>query len=165
LTKNTTRHRRCKVISDKIEISVKELLYMWYAVPVSIIKKLYPIMEKERILKLVKDAVWETTLKMTGGPQLKSFEDFLKRGASELIKKTTEREAGEVKRNEVSFKITKCLWAEIFKSMKASEIGEVLVCESDFPRAKAWSPKLELKRTQTIMEGAPYCDFCYIWKE
>jgi hypothetical protein len=138
---------------------------MWYTLPVALIRKFYPIIGKDRTLKLVKDVVWETTLRTTKGPQMESFEDFLKWGASELIKKTTEREAQKVKRNEVSFKITKCLWAEIFKTMKASDIGKILVCYSDFPRAKAWSPRLKLERTRTIMEGAPYCDFRYIWKE
>jgi len=152
-------------MEKKIEIPVRQLLYMWFTTPVALIKRLYPVLGKKKTLQLVKNVVWETTLNTPSGPQLKSFKDFLKRRASDLVTKTTEREDIEARENEVKFKITKCLWSEVFKSMNASEIGEVLVCESDFPRAKTWSPKLELKRTQTIMGGAPYCDFHYVWKE
>lgn len=61
--------------------------------------------------------------------------------------------------------MTKCLWADLFKEMDATEIGKEWICNSDFARARAWSPKLSLERTQTIMEGAPYCDFRYTWNE
>jgi hypothetical protein len=149
---------------EKIELPVEELLRMCFTTPVAIIKKLYPILGKEKTLQLVKDVVWETTSKEPFEP-FKSFQDFLREGASELVQKTTEMELLELKENEVSFKMTKCLWAEVFKSMGASEIGRLLVCESDFSRAKVWSPKLELFRTKTIMEGDDYCDIRYVWKE
>jgi hypothetical protein len=151
-------------MSEKIEIPVEQLLYTWFVTPVALIKELYLILGKEKTLKLVRDVVCKTTAEERN-LQLKSFAEFLKGGGSELVKRTTVSEDRKVKKNETSFKITKCLWSKVFKSMNASEIGEVLVCESDFPRAKTWSPKLELKRTQTIMGGAPYCDFCYVWNE
>jgi hypothetical protein len=151
-------------MSEKIEIPVEQLLYTWFVTPVALIKELYLILGKEKTLKLVRDVVYKTTAEERN-LQLKSFDEFLKRGGSELVKRTTVSEDRNVKKSEMSFKITKCLWSKVFKSMNASEIGEVLVCESDFPRAKTWSPKLELKRTQTIMGGAPYCDFCYVWNE
>jgi hypothetical protein len=35
----------------------------------------------------------------------------------------------------------------------------VLCCEDDFHIAEVGYPEVELTRTQTIMEGASYCDF------
>lgn len=151
-------------MSEKVEIPVKEFLYRIFALPVALVKELYPVLGKERALELAKDAMCKAVMQERN-TQFKSFEEFLNRGGSELLRKTIERKDLEVGKNKMSFKITKCMWFEVFKSMGATEIGEILVCESDFPRAKTWSPKLELKRTQTIMGGAPYCDFCYMWKE
>jgi hypothetical protein len=143
---------------------VRQLLFTWFSTPVAIIKKLYPILGKEETLKLVKEAVWEN-VSNTPVKQLESWDEFGERGASELVLKTTEREDIEVGEKEIKFKIVKCMWSEVFSSLGAPEIGEALVCESDFPRAKAWSPNLKLERTQTIMTGAPFCDFRYAWKE
>jgi hypothetical protein len=155
-----------RTMSEKIEMPVKDLLYRMYALPVAIVQELYPILGREKTLRLMKDTVHKATMKEKN-PRLNSFEEFVTKGGSELVRKTTESRDLEFKQNppSMSFKITKCMWSEVFKSMNATEIGEVLVCESDFPRAKTWNPKLELKRTQTIMGGAPYCDFCYQWKE
>lgn len=151
-------------MSETIEMPVRQLLYTWFSTQVAIIKKLYPILGKEETLKLVKEAVWEN-VSNTPVKQFKSWDEFREKGASELVLKTTEREDIEEGDKEVKFKIVKCMWSEVFNSLGAPEIGEVLVCEPDFPRAKAWSNSLELERTQTIMEGAPYCDFRYFWKE
>jgi hypothetical protein len=49
--------------------------------------------------------------------------------------------------------------------MDAAEIGYAWSCATDFARCKTWSPKLELRRTQTIMQGAPHCDYCFVWKQ
>ncbi|PYN94657.1 MAG: hypothetical protein DMD91_27360 [Candidatus Rokuibacteriota bacterium] len=36
-----------------------------------------------------------------------------------------------------------------------------LVCSSDFAMAEGFGSNIELARTQTIMQGASYCDFRY----
>ena len=40
----------------------------------------------------------------------------------------------------------------------------VLLCETDRDIEEVGSPEVELKRTQTIMQGAKYCDFRYRFK-
>ncbi len=149
---------------EKIEMPVEEVIYRMYALPVEFVRALYPVLGKEKALKFAKEVVHKAALSEKG-PRYKSFEEFVKKGTNEFIRKTTESRDPEFTKSSMSFKITKCLWSEVMKSMDAQEIGEVLICDSDFPRAKSWSPKLELKRNQTIMGGAPFCDFCYQWKE
>ena len=85
----------------------------------------------------------------------------------ELVAKSTKIDPDSVRvdDNKISFNITKCLWADMFKSMDAAEIGHAWSCATDFTRAKTWSSRLELTRTQTIMEGAPHCDYCFTWQE
>jgi hypothetical protein len=44
------------------------------------------------------------------------------------------------------------------------ELGFLLVCGSDFPMTEGFGAPVELKRTQTIMQGASHCDFRYALK-
>jgi hypothetical protein len=55
--------------------------------------------------------------------------------------------------------ITGCRYADFFRQIGEPELGVVLCCEDDFHIVEVGSPEVELTRTQTIMEGASYCDF------
>jgi L-2-amino-thiazoline-4-carboxylic acid hydrolase len=55
--------------------------------------------------------------------------------------------------------ITGCRYADFFRQIGEPELGVVLCCEDDFHITEVGSPEVELTRTQTIMEGATYCDF------
>jgi hypothetical protein len=45
------------------------------------------------------------------------------------------------------------------------ELGFLLTCSADFKMADGYGADVELKRTQTIMQGAKYCDFRYALKK
>jgi hypothetical protein len=55
--------------------------------------------------------------------------------------------------------ITGCRYADFFQQIGEPELGVVLCCEDDFHISEVGWPVVELTRTQTIMEGATYCDF------
>jgi hypothetical protein len=57
------------------------------------------------------------------------------------------------------FNVTRCRYAEFYKEMGANELGLILSCTRDFSLAGGISNRLELIRTQTIMQGASHCDF------
>ncbi len=57
--------------------------------------------------------------------------------------------------------VTRCRYAEFYKELGEPELGFLLVCSADFPVAEGLGPDIELTRTQTIMQGASYCDFRY----
>jgi hypothetical protein len=54
-----------------------------------------------------------------------------------------------------------CKFAEFFKELGEPELGMIMMCDFDYYLAEIGEPFVELTRTQTIMEGASYCDFCY----
>lgn len=62
------------------------------------------------------------------------------------------------------YNITRCRYAEFFRSLGEPELGAILLCDSDFHIADVGGENVEFKRTQTIMQGAPYCDFRYRFK-
>ena len=61
--------------------------------------------------------------------------------------------------NLLFFNVTYCGYARIYEKMGIKEMGSLLSCIRDFSFIKGFNPQIELKRTQTIMEGAKYCDF------
>lgn len=62
------------------------------------------------------------------------------------------------------YNVTRCKYAEFFKSLGEPELGEILLCDFDFYIAEIGAPTVELTRTQTIMQGAAYCDFRYRYR-
>ena len=59
------------------------------------------------------------------------------------------------------YNVTRCAYAEFFKALGEPELGAVLLCDIDFHIAAVGGDAVRLTRTQTIMKGAPYCDFRY----
>jgi L-2-amino-thiazoline-4-carboxylic acid hydrolase-like protein len=57
------------------------------------------------------------------------------------------------------FNVTRCRYAEFYHEMGVPDLGFVLSCSRDFALTKGISPKLELLRTKTIMQGDAFCDF------
>ncbi len=80
---------------------------------------------------------------------------------------------GEISGKEVEFSIlrhdkealdmdvTRCRFAEFFRSLGEPELGALLICEADFDIASVGDGEVSLERAQTIMQGAPSCTFRY----
>jgi hypothetical protein len=45
------------------------------------------------------------------------------------------------------------------------EFGKILSCNRDGALIEGMNPEIRFTRTQTIMEGAPFCDFRYETRE
>lgn len=60
-----------------------------------------------------------------------------------------------------SFNVTRCRYAELYRALGIPELGALLSCNRDYALIEGFNTGVELTRTQTIMEGAPYCDFRY----
>ena len=61
----------------------------------------------------------------------------------------------------VSWRITECLNAKIFRELNAADIGFATLCHGDEAWAKAFNPKIQFSRSKTLMEGHDCCDHCY----
>ena len=76
-------------------------------------------------------------------------------GAGGDLTLETLREDGEA----LHFNVTRCRFAELYERLGARDLGFLLSCSRDFTLSEGYSPRLHLERTQTIMQGAPFCDF------
>jgi hypothetical protein len=59
----------------------------------------------------------------------------------------------------LSFNVTRCRFAEMYRALGLADLGSSLSCQRDFALVQGFNPSIALTRTQTIMEGAPFCDF------
>jgi len=59
------------------------------------------------------------------------------------------------------FNVTHCQFVEMYREMGAGDLGFLLSCNRDFASFAGLAPGLDFSRTQTRMQGAPFCDFRY----
>lgn len=75
-------------------------------------------------------------------------------GALELTVLRDDAEAFE-------FDVTRCRFAEMYARLGLADIGGLLSCNRDGAMIEGFNPAIQFDRTQTIMGGAPHCDFRY----
>jgi hypothetical protein len=49
----------------------------------------------------------------------------------------------------------------MYRELGIARLGPILSCARDFALIEGFNPQICLTRTQTLMEGAPCCDFRY----
>ena len=62
----------------------------------------------------------------------------------------------------LSFNVTRCRYAEMYRALGIPEVGALLSCNRDFSLVEGFNSKVKLTRTQTVMEGASHCDFRFV---
>ena len=142
-------------------MSKKEMTYlerlriqMEYAVPL--------IRDLQRILgaDIVNDALARRSESETSAPGSKADFSHMQAGAERFA-------AGDALDYEViasdadsfDMNVTRCGYAQMMEELGARDIGHLLICNLDFPAAAKMG--MELKRSQTQMQGASFCDFRY----
>ncbi|HTY23243.1 MAG TPA: L-2-amino-thiazoline-4-carboxylic acid hydrolase [Desulfomonilaceae bacterium] len=61
--------------------------------------------------------------------------------------------------------VTRCKYAEMYREYGLEEFGFLLSCGRDFALMEGLNPKIRFTRTQTLMEGADFCDFRFSSEE
>ena len=97
-----------------------------------------------------------------GGSTLGHFADSL-----EAWKKDEAMQMEVLEQDEwrFSFNVTRCRYAEMYRALGIPELGAILSCNRDQALIEWFNPQIKLTRTQTIMEGAAFCDFRYVWED
>jgi hypothetical protein len=70
-----------------------------------------------------------------------------------------ESEIVENTADSLAINMTACEFARYFREIGHPQIGALLTCNVDFAVNEKLRPSWELRRTQTQMEGAAFCDF------
>ena len=59
----------------------------------------------------------------------------------------------------LSFNVTRCRYAEMYRALGIPELGALFSCNRDGAMITGFNPDVTFNRTQTIMGGASHCDF------
>jgi hypothetical protein len=124
--------------------------------------------DRERVLQILRKTIIEVAKTQgaqlaaaMGGDSLHHFNESLEfwtRGDAlemDVLEQNDER---------LSFNVTRCRYAEMYRALGIPELGALLSCNRDFALIQGFNPDVDLTRTQTIMEGAPFCNFRYTRK-
>lgn len=82
------------------------------------------------------------------------WEPWLRGGALEL-------EVLEQREDAWHFNVTRCRYAELYRELGLADLGAALSCNRDAALIEGYDEEVVLERRQTIMQGAPCCDFRY----
>jgi hypothetical protein len=118
---------------------------------------------KERTLAILRQVITDLArqsgaelARTLGDDSLEAFAGGLDRWSEdgaleiEVIEQSAER---------LSFNVVRCRYAEMYRALGLEDLGGSLSCQRDFALAEGFNPAIALTRTQTLMEGAPFCDF------
>ena len=120
---------------------------------------------RERVLAVARRVVVEIARQQgkelaerRGGHDLRTFaaakEPWTRSGSLEIqVLEETDRS--------YQFNVTRCRYAEMYRALGIPELGALLSCNRGFALGEGFNPAMKLTRTQTIMEGAAFCDFRY----
>jgi hypothetical protein len=120
---------------------------------------------RERVLNIVRQTViriarqqGEQLAAQIGSVGLASFGDALEAWKKDDALQMDVLERGDTR---LSFNVTRCRYAEMYQALGVPELGALLSCNRDFSLIEGFNSSVTLTRTQTIMNGAPFCDFRY----
>ena len=112
---------------------------------------------QETIIRIARDQGAQISEAM-GGDSLSHFADSLEAWTRD---NALEIDAIEKTDKKFSFNVTRCRYAELYRNLGIPRLGSMLSCGRDFALIEGFNKDINLSRTQTLMEGAPCCDFRY----
>jgi hypothetical protein len=59
----------------------------------------------------------------------------------------------------LNFDVTRCRYAELYRSLGIEELGSILSCGRDATFIEGFNGEIALERKHTILQGSPACDF------
>lgn len=156
-------------------ISYRQYLRDAYAGRIELIRELEGILGTKRTHEIVEKFYTQNTIdgikKLVEGldTSIESIEDFenlvIKLKESPFSQQTQTDELLESEPGTFQFCTRECLYAEVFRSLNAADLGLIMLCNGDVTSAEVFHPKLRLERTKTLMQGDDCCDFKYVWDD
>jgi predicted ArsR family transcriptional regulator len=120
---------------------------------------------RDEVIAIVRDVIVSTAREQgqamaaaRGDNSLQAFAGTLEPWTRQDAMRIEVREQSDER---LSFDVTRCRYAEMYRALGIPELGAVLSCNRDAALIAGFNPEVRLVRTKTIMQGAPCCDFRY----
>jgi len=134
-----------------------------------VIKEFIKEVGRERTLQIVEPII--LSLAREAGAQLarmlggNTLEHFMKGFPMWTREDALQVQIIEQAPKRVSFNVARCRYAEMYRELGIPDLGFLLSCNRDGALIEGFNPQIKFARTQTIMQGAPFCDFRYEMKD
>lgn len=147
------------------EMTVEEAIRFAYGNNIPMYKSLAKELGKEKLLKMLEKATAEkitqeieSVAKDMPVRDMAHFSQFLKAYlASPPFNTALKNQITEESEKVVEVTHSKCLFAEIFREMDASDIGYALECAASDTAAKAFNPNMKATIPKCLMKGDDCC--------
>jgi hypothetical protein len=130
-----------------------------------IVEALSKEFDRERVIEIVRETIVAIARQQGAERAAQMGEDSLlafSNSAGDWRKgNALEIEVLEQNEERYSFNVTRCRYAEMYRSLGLAELGAVLSCNRDYSLVEGFNPDITLVREQTVMQGAPCCTFRY----
>lgn len=148
--------------NEEIEMKATDIIHVMNIFDYYQISSLLAIMSKNEAIKETKSFI-ENMLEHRRNPDnyLRNLDGLIERftpGYERWQSQTSTFK--KLDEGNLLLKVSRCAWADSMKNFD-SELSYTFICNSDFKNASLMNPDFILTRTKTIMQGDPYCDFCY----
>jgi len=111
--------------------------------------------------KVIQKIAHEQGAELANSVEANDLEHFAVAQESWKKDNAIQTEVLELTNKKFSFNVFRCRYAEMYSHLGVPELGKMLSCDRDFAFIEGFNPNIQLTRTQTIMEGADICDFCF----
>jgi len=130
-----------------------------------LIKALEAEFDHQKVLEITRGVVQEAArlqgVQLANSVEKNDLEHFAEIQETWKKDNAIQTEILELTKKRFSFNVFRCRYAEMYQHLGVLELGYMLSCERDFALIEGYNPNIHLTRTQTIMEGADLCDFCF----
>lgn len=130
-----------------------------------LLAKLCTLFDREQVLTLIRETIielaqqqGEALAQAVGGRGSAEFAAGLEHWTRDDALQLTVLQQSQT---HLDFDVTRCRYAEMYQALGIPELGAVLSCNRDHALIEGFNPRASLRRTQTILQGAPCCDFRY----
>ena len=132
---------------------------------IPLIEALSAEMDRERVLAIIRSVIREIAysqgVQLAHSLEINDLEHFAVVQEGWKKDNAIQTEVLELTDRTYTFNVYRCRYAEMYEHLGIRELGKILSCDRDFALIEGFNPKIQLTRTQTIMEGADICDFCF----
>jgi hypothetical protein len=121
--------------------------------------------DRQRVWEITRKVIWDIArqqgVQLANSVKKNDLEHFATIQDTWKKDNAMQSEVLELTHKRFVFNVYRCRYAEMYHHLGFPELGKILSCERDFAYIEGYNPNIRLTRTQTIMEGAEICDFCF----
>jgi len=153
--------------TEKADLTWEEMFRFAYQKDlIPLLQELAAQIGRENFVEMLQKAGNEVVRTKTAGrpPAVHDLEAFAAgmKKMPPLFQHALEGEIVELSPQAFECRVTKCLWAKVFRDGGAADIGYAMVCYPDYAVDRGLNPNLQLIRTKTLMQGDDSCSLRYV---